>query len=135
MNAKVDEIDRPILSLLHKGAWASFSNVARKLNISEETAHVRVKIEKVGTIKKHRSRIPRETLEDGLTAFASVKASPTLQQRFKTLTKIKGLFKVHDFARENYANLKVRTQDTCRSSRIIGKIGTIDGAVSTKTIF
>ncbi len=63
MSYKLDEIDREIIRTLQKDARTPFTEIGRKLGISDATVHVRMKkMRKAGIIKKYTIMVDEEAL-------------------------------------------------------------------------
>jgi len=132
---ELDEKDLTILEMLQANGRVSYSEMARRLGISEAAVYTRVqKLIKNGYIKRFQTVLNDEKLGYGLVAFISVKAQPIkYNEVLKKLASFKEVQEVHDVTGDYYCLLKVRTNGKENLAALLDEIGKIDGVVSTDT--
>ncbi len=133
--SEMDEIDRKILERLQDDARLAFRKIAEELGVSESTVFVRVKkLQEQGIIRRFTAAISPEMVGKGLTAFILIKADP---QRYpnvlETLKKIDDIYEIYDVTGNYYAIAKIRTGTREDLTKIIDKVGLIEGITSTET--
>ena len=135
MKAGLDEKDLMILNILQENGRASYSEIAKKLGISEAAAYSRVKkLIKQGYIKKFQAVIDENKIGKMLTAFIAVKAQPNLYDKvLETLVSFPEVQEVHDVTGDYYCLLKLKVKDREALAKILDDIGKMDGVVSTET--
>ncbi len=131
----IDSRDLKILSILQKNGRASYSEIARKMGMSEAAIYSRIqKLIKSGAVKKIQAIIDPEKLGFTVTAFISVVAQPMKYDKvLAKLTAIPGILEIHDVTGEHYCLVKARTKDKESLAKILDKIGSLDGVTSTET--
>ncbi|MEM4151276.1 MAG: winged helix-turn-helix transcriptional regulator, partial [Nitrososphaerota archaeon] len=74
---RLDKRDVKILSILQEDGRASYSSIARQLNISEAAVYARVsKLVKEGVIKGFTAILDDSKLNLGIGAFIGLRATP-----------------------------------------------------------
>jgi len=133
--ANLDKKDLRILSILQKDGRASYSEIARKMGMSEAAIYSRVqRLIKSGAIKKIQAILDPEKLGYVITAFISITAQPPKYNKvLKALSEIPETLEVHDVTGEHYCLVKVRVKDKETLTKTLDKIGTLDGVMSTET--
>lgn len=72
-NCEIDKLDRQIIDELRKDSRCSFQDIARKLNVSGGTIHVRVnKLRQAGVIKGARLMLDPSALGYDICAFIGI---------------------------------------------------------------
>jgi len=131
----LDAKDIIILSMLQENGRVPYSEMARKLGVSEAAVYTRVqKLVKRGYIKRFQAVLNEEKLGYGLLAFISIRAQPSKYN--EVLRKLSGfdeIQEVHDVTGDYYCLLKVRTRSKDELAGLLDDIGRIDGIVSTET--
>jgi len=132
----LDDLDKNIINMLQEDARASFADVARKLNVSEGTVHLRVKkLKNSGIIRGFYTVISPDKVGKGLTAIICVKADPAkYPDVLNVLNSMKDVYEIYDVTGEFYAVLKIRTTDMNGLTKIIDELGEVNGIDSTETI-
>jgi Lrp/AsnC family transcriptional regulator for asnA, asnC and gidA len=132
----LDDLDKNIIAMLQEDARASFAEVARKLNVSEGTVHLRVKkLKDLGIIRGFYTVISPEKVGKGLTAIVCIKADPAKYPNvLNVLTSMKDVYEIYDVTGEFYAVLKIRAMDMNGLTKIIDELGEVDGIGSTQTM-
>jgi len=131
----IDTRDLKILEILQKNGRASYSEIARKMGMSEAAIYSRIqKLIKSGVVKKIQAIVDPEKLGFTVTAFISVAAQPMKYDKvLARIADIPGVLEVHDVTGEHYCLIKVRTKDRESLAEILDKIGTLEGVTSTET--
>ncbi len=137
MSVRLDETDKRILRILQENAKTPYSKIAKMLKVSEATIHIRVKkLRERGVIRGFRADVDPEKVGKGTTAFVLVKADPKkYSQVLGELSKIKDVYELYDVTGEYYALAKIRVGTREELTKVLDKIGDIDGIVSTYTMF
>ncbi len=135
MKPLFDEKDIRILRILQENGRASYSEIARKLGISEAAVYARVqKLVKQGIIRNFRAILDPEKLGYQLTAFVAVSANPGKYERvLKELSKIDEAQEIYDVTGDYYCLVKLRAPDRETLARILDRIGSLEGVVATET--
>ena len=135
MKVNFDEKDIKILEVLQENGRAPYSEIARRIGISEAAVYTRIqKMIKQGLIKKFQVIVDADKLGFGLTAFVAVSAHPGKYEKvLRELAKIDEAQEVYDVTGDYYCLIKLRVQDREDLAKILDKIGSLDGVVSTET--
>ncbi|MCS7135671.1 MAG: Lrp/AsnC family transcriptional regulator [Nitrososphaerota archaeon] len=135
MKAGLDEKDVMILNILQENGRASYSEIAKRLGISEAAVYSRVKkLIKQGYIKKFQAIIDESKIGKTMTAFVAVKAQPHLYDKvLEALVSFPEVQEVHDVTGDYYCLLKLRVKDREALAKILDEIGKMEGVVSTET--
>ena len=131
----LDNKDLKILTLLQQDGRASYSDIARKMGMSEAAIYSRIqKLIKNGVVKKIQAILDPEKLGYTVTAFISITAHPMKYDKvLSQLSMIPEVLEIHDVTGEHYCLVKVRTKDKESLAKILDRIGTLDGVTSTET--
>jgi Lrp/AsnC family transcriptional regulator for asnA, asnC and gidA len=133
----LDDVDRKIISILQQDSRISFSRLAKMLNLSESTIHMRVKrLREAGIIRGFCVDVDLDKVGMKVLAFVLLKADPKkYEDILRKLTEIKEVFEIYDVTGEYYALLKVRVSDKEELAKVLDKIGNMEGVTSTYTMF
>ncbi|MDT7875200.1 MAG: Lrp/AsnC family transcriptional regulator [Sulfolobaceae archaeon] len=133
----LDDVDKKILKILQENARTPFSKVAKMLNLSESTIHMRIKrLKDNGVIKGFYVDINPEAIGYNIMAFVLIKADPKkYEEILKRITEFKEVFEIFDVTGEYYALLKVRVKSREELASVLDKIGNMEGVTSTYTMF
>ncbi|MBB5252927.1 Lrp/AsnC family transcriptional regulator [Sulfurisphaera ohwakuensis] len=133
----LDDIDKKILKILQEDARTPFSKIAKMLNLSESTIHIRIKrLRENGIIKGFYVDVDPEKIGYNVVAFVLIKADPKkYEQILKKIYEFKEIYEIFDVTGEYYALLKVRVKSREELATILDKIGNMDGVTSTYTMF
>lgn len=131
----LDEKDLKILRILQENARVSYSHMSKSLGISEAAVYSRVqKLVREGYIRRFQAVLNEEKLGKSIVAFVSIKSIPTqYESLLEKLTEIPEIQEVHDVTGDFYCLLKIRTDNKESLTRILDKIGRIEGVISTET--
>ena len=135
MRLGLDEKDLTILRMMQEDGRVSYSEMARKLGISEAAVYTRVKkLVRSGYIKRFQAILNEEKMGYPLTAFIAIRAEPSkYDQVLKKLTRFEEMQEIHDITGDYSCLLKLRAKDKDHLTHILDEIGKIDGVVATET--
>ncbi len=135
MQQSIDDKDLIILGMLQENGRVSYSDMARKLGISEAAVYTRVqKLLKNGYIKRFQAVLNEEKLGHGLAAFVAVRAHPSKYDNLlKSLASLEEVQEVHDVTGDYYCLVKLRTRDRDTLAKLLDEIGKLEGVVATET--
>jgi len=135
MKPSYDEKDLKILRILQENGRASYSEISKKIGISEAAVYTRVqKMIKSGLIKKFQAILDPEKLGFSLTALVAVSAHPKkYDEVLRELSQIREAQEVYDVTGDYYCLLKLRVSDRETLTKILDEIGSLEGVVSTET--
>jgi len=137
MTYYLDDIDKQILRILEEDARTPFSKIAKMLNLSESTIHIRIKrLKENGVIKGFYVDVDPEKIGYNVMAFVLIKADPKKYESIlKTISEYKEVYEIFDVTGEYYALLKVRVKSREELAVVLDKIGNMEGVTSTYTMF
>jgi len=137
LSYQLDETDKKILRVLQEDAKIPYSRLARMLNVSEATIHLRIKkLKQLGILRGFHADIDPAKIGRGTLAFILIKAQPKLyDQVLNKLSKIKDIYELYDVTGEFYALAKVRVGNREELAKLLDEIGRIDGVESTYTMY
>jgi Lrp/AsnC family transcriptional regulator for asnA, asnC and gidA len=132
----LDDVDRGILVALQENARTPFSDIAKKLKVSEGTVHNRVRrMLESGVIRGFKAVVAPEKVGKPLTAIICINADPHKgKQILQRVVQMKGIYEVYDVTGEYYAVIKARASDMASLTQIIDAISSIEGITSTLTM-
>ncbi|MCF8885456.1 MAG: Lrp/AsnC family transcriptional regulator [Nitrososphaerota archaeon] len=135
MRSITDEKDLEILKALQENGRASYSEIAKRLGLSEAAVYTRIqRMIKQGVIKKIQAIIDPEKLGFNLTAIIAVKAQPSkYEQLLNELSKMSEILEIHDVTGDYYCLLKIRVTSRESLAKLLDKIGSMEGVLSTDT--
>jgi len=136
MVTELDETDREILKQLQRNARKSFKKIGEEIGVSEPTVFVRVKkLQEKGVLKGFRAVVDPVAIGKTLTAIVLVRAHPqTFPGMLDALKRLDDVYEIYDVTGEYYSILKIRTTGTDELSKIMDRIGTIEGITGTESI-
>ena len=136
MITELDVTDGEILKQLQRDARKSFKKIGEEIGVSEATVFVRVKkLREKGVLKGFRAVVDPVAVGKTLTAIVLVRAHPqTFPGMLDALKKLDDVYEIYDVTGEYYSILKIRTSGTDELSKIMDKIGTIEGITGTESI-
>lgn len=131
----LDQKDLQILRILQENGRASYSEIAKKIGMSEAAVYSRVqKLLKLRVVKKIQAIIDSEKLGYGVTAFIMINAQPSKYEKvLENVSLIPEVMEVHDITGEHYCLIKARARSNEELARILDEIGRLDGVISTET--
>jgi Lrp/AsnC family transcriptional regulator for asnA, asnC and gidA len=134
---KLDKIDQQILDMLIENARTPFTEIAKKLNVSAGTVHVRVKkMENAGIIKGASLTVDYDKLGYSFIAYIGIFLDKTSKTRFvlERLKEIPYVTVAHITTGKYNIFCKIRAKNTEHAKDIIFNIDDIDGIVRTETM-
>jgi Lrp/AsnC family transcriptional regulator for asnA, asnC and gidA len=137
-NYKIDNTDLKILELLMQDAKRPYSEVARKVNVSQGTVHVRMnKMEEAGILAKTSLRINYGKLGYDITAFIGIylEKSALYEKVLGRLKLIPEVTNIH-YTTGNYSMfVKIHCRDTNHLKDVLySKLQQVEGIERTDTM-
>ncbi len=136
-NFQLDKIDQQILDMLIDNARTPFTEIAKKLDISAGTVHVRVKkLENAGIIKGASLTVDYNKLGYAFIAYVGIYIDKTSKTRFvlERLKEIPFVTVAHITTGKYNIFCKIRAKDTQHAKDVIFMIDDIEGIVRTETM-
>lgn len=135
MKSLYDEKDLEILKILQENGRASYSEIAKRLGLSEAAVYTRIqKLIKHGLIKKIQAIVDSEKLGFNLIAIVAVKAQPSKYEfLLRELSGIPEIAEIYDVTGDYYCLLKLRLQNREALAKLLDKIGSMEGVIATDT--
>lgn len=134
---KLDNIDHKILDMLIDNTRTPFTDIAKKLNISAGTIHVRVKkMEDAGIITGSSLSLNYEKLGYAFIAYVGVFLEKTSQTTFvlQRINEIPFVTVAHVTTGKFNIFCKIRAKDTKHAKEVIFMLDDIDGVYRTETM-
>lgn len=133
----IDDVDKKILKILEEDSRTPFSIIARRLNLSESTIHIRIKkLKENGILKRYTVDVDLEKAGKGVTAFVMLKAEPKkYEEILHFLQNMREVYEIYDVTGEYYAIIKVRVENREILAKVLDEIGNQEGIVNTYTMF
>lgn len=134
---KLDETDHQILDMLIENTRTPFTDIAKKLQISAGTVHVRVKkMEEAGIIIGSSLTLDYRKLGYSFIAYVGVFLMKTSQTKFvlERINEIPYVTVAHVTTGKFNIFCKIRAKDTSHAKDIIYLIDDIDGVTRTETM-
>ncbi len=137
-NYEIDNTDLKILEILMQDAKKPFTEVAKKVFVSQGTVHVRMnKMEKAGIVEKTTLRINYSKLGYDITAFIGIylEKSALYDKVLAKLKEIPEITNIH-YTTGNYSMfLKIHCKDTNHLKEVLhDKMQQVEGIDRTETI-
>ncbi len=134
---ELDEIDKKILQILQKDARTSFSKIAKMLNRSEATIHMRVKrLKELGILKGFYADVDASKIGKDTIAFVLVKIDANkYPETVEKIIELKDVYEAYDVTGEYSLLLKVIVSTREDLARLLDVIGKFDGVQETYTMF
>ncbi len=126
----LDEMDRKIIEILIKDARTPYTDIAKKLRVSEATIRKRVsKLVKSGVIK----RFTVEIGESGMKAIVLVKVKPgyNIPEIAKSISEIGDVMKACEVTGEYDIVVEIASPDTISLNKTIEIIRSMEGVSGT----
>lgn len=137
-NYEVDNVDLKILDILRDDAKKPFTEVARKVHVSQGTVHVRMnKMEEAGIVEKTTVKINYAKLGFDITAFIGIflEKSALYDKVVAKLKEIPEITSIH-YTTGNYSMfVKIHCRDTNHLKEVLhDKMQQVDGIERTETM-
>lgn len=137
MNYQLDEIDKKILDFLVENTRMPFTEIAKQMDVSAGTIHVRVKkMEDAGIILGSSLNIDYGKLDYHFTAFIGIllTKSNRTQEVLKELATIPNVVEASVISGKYNIFCKVRAKNTEDAKRIIYQIDDIQDVMRTESM-
>ncbi|QNJ98668.1 Lrp/AsnC family transcriptional regulator [Constantimarinum furrinae] len=134
---KLDDTDHQILDMLIENTRTPFTDIAKKLQISAGTVHVRVrKMEEAGIITGSSLTLDYKKLGYSFIAYVGVFLNKTSQTQFvlERINDIPYVTVAHVTTGKFNIFCKIRAKDTSHAKDIIYQIDDIEGVTRTETM-
>ena len=137
-NYEIDNTDLKILEILMQDAKKPFTEVAKKVFVSQGTVHVRMnKMEEAGIVEKNTLRINYAKLGYDITAFIGIylEKSALYDQVLAKLKDIPEITNIH-YTTGNYSMfIKIHCRDTNHLKEVLhDKMQQVEGIDRTETM-
>ena len=137
-NYKVDKTDLKILEILMQDAKKPYTDVAKKVFVSQGTVHVRMnKMQEAGIVEKTTLRINYARLGFDITAFIGIYLEKSALYE-KVLEKLKGIPEITNihYTTGNYSMfVKIHCRDTNHLKEVLhDKMQQVEGIERTETM-
>ncbi len=137
-NFEIDNTDLKILEILMQDAKRPYTEVARKVNVSQGTVHVRMnKMEEAGILEKTTLRINYAKLGYDITAFIGIYLEKSALYD-KVLAKLKDIPEITNihYTTGNYSMfVKIHCRDTNHLKEVLhDKMQQVEGIERTETM-
>ncbi|MFC7357279.1 Lrp/AsnC family transcriptional regulator [Jejudonia soesokkakensis] len=134
---KLDDTDHQILDMLIENTRTAFTDIAKKLQISAGTVHVRVKkMEEAGIITGSSLRLDYKKLGYSFIAYVGIFLNKTSQTQFvlERINEIPYVTVAHVTTGKFNIFCKIRAKNTSHAKDIIYEIDDIEGVTRTETM-
>jgi Lrp/AsnC family transcriptional regulator for asnA, asnC and gidA len=134
---KLDDTDHKILDMLIENTRTPFTDIAKKLNISAGTVHVRVrKMEDVKLIIGSSLTLDYKKLGYSFIAYVGVFLNKTSQTQFvlERISEIPFVTVAHVTTGRFNIFCKIRAKDTTQAKNIIYQLDDIEGVTRTESM-
>jgi len=137
VNYEIDEIDKTILMYLIENTRMPFTEIAKKMNVSAGTIHVRVKkLEDAGIIKGTTLITDYDKMGYQFVSYLGLLLTKTnrIQKVLEELYKIPNVTVAHIVAGKYNIFCKIRARDTNHAKELIFKIDEIEDVLRTESM-
>jgi len=134
---ELDDIDKKIIEILQKDARTSFSKIAKMLNRSEATIHLRVKkLREMGVLKGFYAEIDPSKVGKDTIAFILVKIDANkYPETVEDIIKLKDIYEAYDVTGEYSLLLKAIVKSREELASLLDVIGKFEGVQETYTMY
>lgn len=136
-NYDIDDIDKTILMYLIENTRMPFTEIAKKMDVSAGTIHVRVKkLEDAGIIKGTTLITDYDKMGYQFVAYVGLLLTKTnkIQGVVEELYKIPNVTVAHIVSGKYNIFCKIRARDTSHAKEVIFKIDAIDDVLRTESM-
>ncbi len=133
---KLDPIDHRLLEILQKNARTKLNEMAQQLGLTIPTISERIqKLEERGYIKGYTTILDAKRLGKDITAFitVSIDSSKHYQMFMERARETEEILECHSVTGEGSHLLKVRAENTNALEKLLSRIQSWPGVLSTKT--
>ena len=137
MNYQLDEIDKNILDFLVENTRMPFTEIAKQMNVSAGTIHVRVKkMEDAGIIKGSSLILDYGKLDYHFIAFMGIllTKSDKSQEVLNELVSFPNVVEASLISGKYSIFCKIQAKDTEDARRVLNRIDDISGVLRTETM-
>lgn len=137
MNYQLDEIDKKILDFLVENTRMPFTEIAKQMDVSAGTIHVRVKkMEDAGIILGSSLTIDYTKLDYSFTAYIGIllTKSNRTQEVLKELSTIPNVIEASVISGKYNIFCKMKAKNTADAKRIIYQIDDIQDVMRTESM-
>lgn len=137
MNYQIDEIDKKILKFLIENTRTPFTEIAKSINVSAGTIHVRVKkLEDMGVIKGTSLTVDYERVGYEFVAYVGVLLTKTNKKDavIDKLKKIPNVTVAHIVSGKYNIFCKIRAKNTSDAKDVIYRIDEIEEILRTESM-
>ncbi|MBB4118142.1 Lrp/AsnC family transcriptional regulator for asnA, asnC and gidA [Mesonia hippocampi] len=134
---RLDEVDHQILDILIDNTRTPFTDIAKRLNVSAGTVHVRVrKMEEAGIIVGSSLTLNYRKLGYSFIAYVGVFLQKTSQTKFvlERINEIPFVTVAHVTTGKFNIFCKIRARNTEHAKQIIFELDDIEGVYRTETM-
>lgn len=134
---KLDKLDHQILDILIDDTRTAFTDIAKRLDISAGTVHVRVrKMEEAGIITGSTLNLDYRKLGYNFIAYVGIYLRKTSQTKFviERINEIPNVTVAHVTTGKFNVFCKIRAKDTEHAKRVIFLLDDIEGVYRTETM-
>lgn len=134
---RLDDTDHHILDMLIENTRTPFTDIAKKLNISAGTVHVRVKkMEEAGIILGSSLTLNYEKLGYAFIAYVGIFLKNTSQTKFvlERINELPFVTVAHVTTGKFNIFCKIRARDTHHAKDVIFQLDDIEGVYRTETM-
>ncbi|ABU81888.1 Lrp/AsnC family transcriptional regulator [Ignicoccus hospitalis] len=134
---ELDEIDKKIIEILQKDARTSFSKIAKMLDRSEATIHLRVKkLREMGVLRGFYADIDASKIGKDTIAFILIKIDANkYPETVKDIVKLEDIYEAYDVTGEYSLLVKTVVRDREELARLLDLIGKMEGVQETYTMY
>jgi len=137
-NYEIDNTDLKILEILNQDAKKPYTEVAKKVYVSQGTVHVRMnKMEEAGIVERTTLRLNYSKLGYDITAFIGIylQKSALYEKVLNELMKIQEITNIH-YTTGNYSMfVKIHCRDTNHLKEVLhDKMQQVEGIERTETM-
>ncbi|MRJ08568.1 winged helix-turn-helix transcriptional regulator [Ornithobacterium rhinotracheale] len=134
---KIDEVDKRILRYLIENTRMPFTEIAKKMDVSAGTIHVRVKkLEDAGIIKGSTLNIDYAKMGYDFVAYVGIMLTKSnrIQEVLQRLKKIPNITVASVISGKYNIFCKIRAKDTRDAKEVIYKIDEIEDVLRTESM-
>lgn len=136
MHERIDEIDLKILELLQNNSRIKRNEIAEVVGLSVPSITDRLhKLEKNGTIESYQTKLNHKKLGKDITAFIFVSSDSSSHYKdfINHTMETPEIIECHSITGDGSHIIKIRTQNTSSLEKLLSKIQSWKGVMSTRT--
>ena len=134
MSQQLDQVDLEILKFLKKDARTPFTEIGKRLGISDATVHVRVKkMLKAGIIKGYTVRIDERAIGRRVTGYVLMTVKQgKVEEVSRKLARMESITTVQEVHGSNNILIKIGASDVSMLRDIVMKVQRIPGVINSE---